>query len=160
MPDPAHLAKRPCTQMAFLLQNSQFNGGILGREAQFKRLHAKNLLFHGVFILRFGIAQASERHTYANKKSPPKERSPMSRTVRTPLACAKGPVSRSLLCLFCLTVLICGSAVHLRAQTTNAIVNGQVTDAQDRPVPGVDVQAVNIDTNVVYSGETNGSGIS
>ena len=83
----------------------------------------------------------------------------MSRTVRTPLACAKGPVSRSLLCLFCLTVLICGSAVHLRAQTTNATINGQVTDAQGRIVPGVEVQAVNIDTNAVYQGKTNDSGI-
>jgi hypothetical protein len=49
--------------------------------------------------------------------------------------------------------------VALRAQSTSATINGQVTDAQGRAVPGVEVQAVNIDTAVTYRGRTNDSGI-
>lgn len=83
----------------------------------------------------------------------------MSRAACTPLACAKSTVSHCLIFLVCLSVLICGNAVSLRAQSTSATINGQITDSQGRAVPGVDVQAVNIDMNVVSSGKTNGSGI-
>jgi hypothetical protein len=60
---------------------------------------------------------------------------------------------------FCLVLLLCFSAANVGAQTANAAVNGQITDAQGRVVPGTAVQAVNIDTNVAYPAKTNGSGI-
>ena len=49
--------------------------------------------------------------------------------------------------------------VSSRAQSTSATINGQVTDSQGRVVPSVQVQAINIETNVVYTGKTNDSGI-
>src|ERR1700686_5338909 len=93
------------------------------------------------------------------KKFQLKERSPMRRTVNTGSVSAERFVTRTLLFLACFTVLVGGIAKSLRAQTTSATINGQITDAQGRAVPGVDVQAVNIDTNAVSSGKTNGSGI-
>ena len=83
----------------------------------------------------------------------------MRRTVNTGLVSAERLVTCTLFFLACFTVLVGGSTKSLRAQTTSATINGQITDAQGRAVPGVDVQAVNIDTNVVNSGKTNGSGI-
>ena len=83
----------------------------------------------------------------------------MRRTVNTGPVSAERLVTRTLLFLACFTVLIGGITKSLRAQTTSATINGQITDAQGRAVPGVDVQAVNIDTSVVSSGKTNGSGI-
>jgi hypothetical protein len=59
----------------------------------------------------------------------------------------------------CFALLICVSAGNLPAQTTNAAINGQITDPKGGVVPGTEVHAVNIDTNVVYPTETNGSGI-
>ena len=58
-----------------------------------------------------------------------------------------------------LVLLVCGGAASLRAQTTSATINGQITDPQGKIVPGVAVQAVNIDTSSIYPGKTNGSGI-
>jgi hypothetical protein len=58
-----------------------------------------------------------------------------------------------------LALVVCVSATRVGAQTTNATINGQITDAQGKIVPGVDVQAVNIETGVTYSGKTNDSGI-
>jgi len=45
------------------------------------------------------------------------------------------------------------------SQSTNASMSGQITDAQGKIVPDVDVQAVNTDTNAVYAAKTNTSGI-
>jgi hypothetical protein len=59
----------------------------------------------------------------------------------------------------CFALLICVSAANLPAQTTNATINGQITDPKGGVVPGTEVHAVNIDTNVVYPTKTNGSGI-
>ncbi len=59
----------------------------------------------------------------------------------------------------CFALLISFSAASLRAQTTNATINGQITDPQGKVVPDTEVQAVNIDTNVVYPAKTNDSGI-
>lgn len=59
----------------------------------------------------------------------------------------------------CFALLICVTAANLQAQTTNAAINGQITDPLGNVVPGTEVQAVNIDTNVVYPTKSNGSGI-
>jgi hypothetical protein len=56
-----------------------------------------------------------------------------------------------------LLVGICGGS--LRAQGSSATINGLVTDPNGRVVPGADVQAVNIGTNVVYPTKTNDTGI-
>jgi hypothetical protein len=61
--------------------------------------------------------------------------------------------------VLCFALLISFGASDLQAQTTNATINGQITDPQSRAVPGVEVQAVNIDTNVVYPSQTNSVGI-
>jgi hypothetical protein len=61
--------------------------------------------------------------------------------------------------VLCFALLISFIASDLQAQTTNATINGQITDPQSRAVPGVEVQAVNIDTNVVYPSQTNSVGI-
>jgi len=61
--------------------------------------------------------------------------------------------------LVCLALLISLGGTCLRSQSTYATINGQVTDPQGSVVPGVAVEAVNIDTNVVYPATTNGSGI-
>jgi hypothetical protein len=47
----------------------------------------------------------------------------------------------------------------LFAQGGSATLNGQITDPHGRVVPNVAVEAVNIGTNVVYSGKTNNDGI-
>src|SRR5690349_14646337 len=54
--------------------------------------------------------------------------------------------------LFCM-------AMPLRGQSTDATITGQITDPQGRVVPDVEVDAVNIGTNIKYSSKTNGSGI-
>jgi hypothetical protein len=61
----------------------------------------------------------------------------------------------------CLTVAFCLAlvAVSVSAQTTDATLEGQVADVQGKVVPEVEVDAVNIDTNVKYPTKTNGSGI-
>ena len=61
--------------------------------------------------------------------------------------------------LLCLALLVGFSASNLLAQGTNAAINGQITDPQGRVVPGTEIQAVDIDTNVAYSTKANGSGI-
>jgi hypothetical protein len=45
------------------------------------------------------------------------------------------------------------------AQGSSATLNGQITDANGRVVPNTEVQAVNIDTNVVYPTKTNNVGL-
>jgi hypothetical protein len=82
----------------------------------------------------------------------------MRTAATTAVMSAEWLVIRRLLLLVCLTLLVC-SAANLRAQTTSATINGQVTDVQGKIVPNAAVQAVNIDTDVVYPGETNNSGI-
>jgi Carboxypeptidase regulatory-like domain/TonB dependent receptor/TonB-dependent Receptor Plug Domain len=64
--------------------------------------------------------------------------------------------SRAVLCF---ALLICCSTASTLAQGTNAAINGQITDPQGRVLPGTEIQAVDIDTNVVYSTKANGSGI-
>jgi hypothetical protein len=59
----------------------------------------------------------------------------------------------------CFILLSSLGATSLSAQGTNAAINGQITDPQGRVVPDTEVQAVEIDTNVVYPTKTNGSGI-
>jgi carboxypeptidase family protein/TonB-dependent receptor-like protein len=61
--------------------------------------------------------------------------------------------------VLCLLVLVCGNATNLLAQGSNAAINGQITDPQGKVVPGVEVQAININTNVVSASKTNDSGI-
>src|SRR5258708_11693869 len=92
-------------------------------------------------------------------KSLSKARSRMRRAVSALVMNAEWFAVRTPILLFCIIVLFAWSTECLRAQTTSATINGQITDAQGRAVPGVDVQAVNIDTNVVRSGKTNDSGI-
>ena len=59
----------------------------------------------------------------------------------------------------CLGLLLCSSAAPLRAQGTSATINGRISDPQGNIVPGVDVRAVNIGTNVEYRSKTNEAGI-
>ncbi len=61
--------------------------------------------------------------------------------------------------LLCLALLILISPPSLRGQTASATINGQITDPQGSVVPGTEVQAVNIDTNVAYPAKANDSGI-
>jgi len=61
--------------------------------------------------------------------------------------------------VLCFALLVSFGASELQAQTTNATINGQITDPQSRAVPGAEIQAVNIDTNVVYPSQTNSVGI-
>ena len=67
-------------------------------------------------------------------------------------------LSTVLSVLAALWVFVC-VPVSARAQSTSATIIGQVTDSQGRVVPSVQVQAINIETNVVYAGKTNDSGI-
>jgi hypothetical protein len=67
-------------------------------------------------------------------------------------------VAALVLLIECLLVFLFPLPV-LRAQSTSASINGQITDAQGRIIPGVEVQAVNIDTGLVHPGKTNNSGI-
>jgi hypothetical protein len=83
----------------------------------------------------------------------------MRRTTSTEATSAQWSATRILILFIYFTTLACGGAVNLRAQTTTATINGQITDAQSRSVSGVDVKAVNIDTDISYSGKTNDSGI-
>jgi hypothetical protein len=50
-------------------------------------------------------------------------------------------------------------SLSLNAQSTNAAIIGQITDAQGKNVPGADVEAVAILTNVKYDTKTNSDGI-
>jgi hypothetical protein len=61
--------------------------------------------------------------------------------------------------LLCFVLLVCCCTANISAQGSNATINGQITDPAGRVVPGTEVQAVNIDTNVVYPSKSNGSGI-
>jgi hypothetical protein len=61
--------------------------------------------------------------------------------------------------LLCFVLLICCSTATISAQGSNARISGQITDPTGRVVPGTEVQAVNIDTNVASSSKSNGSGI-
>jgi hypothetical protein len=63
---------------------------------------------------------------------------------------------RSTVLLCCLVGLL---ATFGSAQTTNATVNGLVIDASNAVVPGVQVQAIDEDTNIIYSTMTNNSGV-
>jgi len=67
-------------------------------------------------------------------------------------------VVRRLSLVASLAFLVSFCTESLCAQT-NATINGQITDAQGKIVPAVEVQAVNIDTSVAYPAKTNGSGI-
>jgi Carboxypeptidase regulatory-like domain/TonB dependent receptor/TonB-dependent Receptor Plug Domain len=64
-------------------------------------------------------------------------------------------------CFFlgCLCLYLSCLVNPLPAQSTSATINGQITDPQGKIVPGAEVRAVNIDTNIAYSGKTNNSGI-
>jgi len=66
-----------------------------------------------------------------------------------------------LTCFFlgCLYLYVSCLLNPLSAQSTSATINGQITDPQGKVVPGAEVRAVNIDTNIAYTGKTNNSGI-
>ncbi len=55
-------------------------------------------------------------------------------------------------------LLLIGTTLQCSAGELAALT-GRVTDSQGLVVPGVKVQAINVDTNVSYSGETNGDGL-
>jgi hypothetical protein len=78
---------------------------------------------------------------------------------RNAVSSRSAAVTRWLMFMTCLTVLVCGSATTLVAQGPNAAINGQITDPQGKVVPGVGVQAINVDTNAVSASQTNDSGI-
>ena len=69
------------------------------------------------------------------------------------------PMKNRLWALFCFALLICFNAANLQAQGSSATVNGLITDHSGAVVPNTEVQAVNIDTNVVYPTKTNGVGL-
>ncbi len=55
---------------------------------------------------------------------------------------------------FCVSSMV----MPLFAQTASATINGRISDPQGEVVPGVEVRAVNIDTNVDYIARTNAAG--
>jgi hypothetical protein len=68
-------------------------------------------------------------------------------------------LTRTFYLVGCLCLFLSFVATPLGAQSTNATLNGQVTDAQGKAVPGVIMEAVSIATNVSYPTKTNSSGI-
>jgi len=60
--------------------------------------------------------------------------------------------------LVCLAALLCALAGPAFANEL-ASISGRITDSQGLVLPGVKVEAVNINTNVAYSGESNGDGL-
>ena len=62
--------------------------------------------------------------------------------------------------VLCLLLIAFAMTPHsLRAQSTSATLNGQITDPSGKVVPGTAVQAVNIDTNITYPSKSNATGI-
>lgn len=65
-----------------------------------------------------------------------------------------------ILCLAaCLGGLSRWFTAPLQAQTASATINGRISDPQGSIVPGVEVRAINTDTNVEYPARTNDAGI-
>src|SRR5438067_146113 len=60
--------------------------------------------------------------------------------------------------LVCLTALLCASVGPAFANEL-ASISGRITDSQGLVLPAVKVQAININTNVAYSAESNGDGL-
>src|SRR5947208_12082872 len=60
--------------------------------------------------------------------------------------------------LVCLAALLCALAGPAFANEL-ASISGRITDSQGLVLPAVKVEAVNINTNVAYSGESNGDGL-
>ncbi|MCI0724252.1 MAG: TonB-dependent receptor [Acidobacteria bacterium] len=56
----------------------------------------------------------------------------------------------------CIPIVLAGSPIFA---STSATITGRVTDQQDLVVPGAQVQATNIQTNITYAGETNEDGL-
>src|SRR5204862_4602510 len=60
--------------------------------------------------------------------------------------------------LVCLAALLCALAGPAFANEL-ASISGRITDSQGLVLPAVKVQAININTNVAYSAESNGDGL-
>src|SRR5258708_28926293 len=63
---------------------------------------------------------------------------------------------RYLICVVTMFLIVCGS---VRGQSPNATLNGQVVDSSGGAIAGVNVDVVNVATNVRYSTKTNGEGM-
>ncbi len=66
-------------------------------------------------------------------------------------------IMRASLLFLCVAGLL--SSVAVRAQSTNATVNGLVTDITGAVIVGGSIQAINENTNIVYPTTTNDSGV-
>jgi hypothetical protein len=68
-----------------------------------------------------------------------------------------------ILVRFLVSTVFIGSPLILTtpsfAQTETATVSGRVTDSQEQVVPGVQIQLVNVDTNIVSTTKTNSEGL-
>ena len=60
-----------------------------------------------------------------------------------------------LLAVLAVVIFASGFSPPSFAQSPTATINGRISDPKGLPIPGAKVQAVNIQTNVVYPGETN-----
>jgi hypothetical protein len=96
-----------------------------------------------------GTSGRPTRHTWQEDVELEEEFLPMK-------ACYAGRVWLLVSCV--LTCLFGGTRV-LWSQSTNASISGQITDAQGRAVPEVEVVAINTGTNVTFHTKTNSSGI-
>jgi hypothetical protein len=85
---------------------------------------------------------------------------PMQReTVRATAMSGSWRVRKYWFLVVCLTVLVGSSASTLRAQTASATLSGTIMDPNGEVVPGVEVSATNIDTEISMNTKTNGDGI-
>jgi Carboxypeptidase regulatory-like domain/TonB dependent receptor len=66
---------------------------------------------------------------------------------------------RKLLCLLGLLVSLCASPISSRAQTTYATITGTVTDANGAILPGVRINARNVETNISSETVSNSEGV-
>jgi hypothetical protein len=56
-------------------------------------------------------------------------------------------------------ILLFPGILHRMVAGDLAVLTGRITDSQGLVVPNVKVQATNVDTNITYSGESNGDGL-
>jgi hypothetical protein len=93
----------------------------------------------------------------------------MSEVTRTTSGCTNigrpvrsgwsGALSLLLATLFVLFVQLVALNVRIASAQELASVTGRITDPKGLAVPGVKVQAINVGTNVAYTGQTNDAGL-
>jgi hypothetical protein len=64
-----------------------------------------------------------------------------------------------VLCILAGLLILSSGIMHRTLADELAALTGRVTDSQGLVVPNVKIQATNVNTNITYSGETNGDGL-